>query len=260
MKRLIGYLFALIAVLGCKKDNSPAGPDSQPEKKSKLKSTRTLNHNKHFIQEEFFYNAEGLLQKEVNTDESGAGGGPIIQEYFYKNGLPDYSLVTINNKTSSRMDYHHTDGFLTSVDYAQRNEEQAMEYAYTHEYDYLVGKLLKMGYAKQSTVYRYTLVAYRGKNFAEIRDYSGEGKVLNSTKFEYDNNPNPYFGNPGRLYQPEGFNANNIVKVTFTDFAQAANNYEQVYAYDYNPQGMPVNRYIVYNGTKTLSQVYSYYP
>lgn len=255
MKVKLLVIFCVFALSGCKKARVPF--DDIPESKTQLKETRTLNSNGHYISTKIEYHRNVLLKKEISIDEQT--GIELVQEYFYKGDLLDYSVLSNHTRTTGRINYRYDGMRLAELDYFEYDETRALVLNFTRVFEYGNGKLKKITtLSPQGEFGAYDVFSFLGDNVLAVRSYSASGEVENLTEYLYDTQFNPYYGNPDKIQTPVGLSRNNAIRVRYTDYRNTAHNSDRQFKYEYNPLNYPVKKSLITIDGNELLMTFNY--
>ncbi|TWR31563.1 hypothetical protein FPZ43_03565 [Mucilaginibacter pallidiroseus] len=233
--RLFLYLLPFI-LFSCKKGE----PVIKPEITQRLSSTRTINDNGHSILTSYAYNDKGQLYLETIKDETA--GSELYQQYIHKDGQLHASEVLNDERKLSRINYSHSNGWVSKMRYIDydkyQNTELNFELNFVYEND-LLAKVITInsnGQTGNNTVY-----TFANSNITETKTYNSTGTLLSSDTYQYDDRLNPYYKQYGYLYSSLAYSKANIVKAIHRDYV--VNTVTTLnYTYTYNKSNQPITQ------------------
>lgn len=194
------------------------------------------NNSNHNLNTNFTYNSNNRLLSAISViNQPSNTVNPIVtktQEYIYNN-----NIITINTSSSI--------GNSGTVTLEQNNS----------------GLIIKISRSQN-----YAIISYdNNQNITEINVFNSSNNLLHTSEYEYDNNPNPFFGQLNSIYLHLFLNAfsdfeygefvwdgyegyffpflrNNITSINENG------NLDRNYQYSYNNQNNPSNVIEIYNG------------
>ena len=257
MKNITLALLFVVILSGCKKSSTAPAPQPVPSTTLRLSTTRTLNPNGHYILQTNTYLENGLLAKEVSKDEST--GLSVTQEYFYVNQIPEYSIISNDNRRVSRINYSFVNGRLIKMDYLEYDQfgNSSLNFSRTLEYS---GNLLSKTttFSVQNKPLYYEIYSFLGENLLAVRTYSADGVVQNLTEYLYDMELNPYKGNLDKYQLALGLSKNNVTRVRYTDYNNPAASSDRRYEYEYNSEKYPIKKSFIGPTNRELQVTFTY--
>jgi len=157
--------------------------------------------------------------------------------YTYKaDKLIEYKQFRADGKLQFNQEYkYNNQNFLESSTLTLNNEIQGLYVYETYEYTVDSKGILT------------------GKTRKTYPTGPGAAIYITTEKYEYDDKVNPMSPYFAAIYVP-----NNNIKTT-VKHDKIPNELVNIFAFDYNADGLPVKEYAVDNGSKTLIRLYEYY-
>ena len=243
-KNLLLYLIPLV-LLSCKKQGQVT-----PEPAKALASIRNTNINGHSILTSYSYNNNGRLYLETTKDEST--GAILFQEYRHQNGVLHISDILNDTRKFSKIEYTYASDKVTKMRYFEIDQYLNAEFLFERNFEYQNGRIYKVStMANTGQAGEYTLFTFSGDNVAETKTYAGNGTLLLTAQYEYDNKINPYFGLYNHLFIITGYNKSNITKSVQIDH-MTNGIITTRYAYTYNSANQPIAQFLASNLQQAL--------
>jgi len=257
MKKITLALLLAASLLGCKKSSIDTAPEPNPVQRWRISTSRTLNPNGHFILQTSSYSDNGLLKKEVSKDEST--GLNIIQEYFYVNKIPEYSIISSDYRKISRINYFYANERLVKMDYLEYDQSGISSLTFSRSFEYsgnVLSKIITL--SAQGMARYYETFTFSGDNLTEAKTFSSDGIIQDMTEYLYDMEINPYKGNLDKYDQAIGLSKNNVMRVRHTNYNNPAASSDRRYEYEYNPEKFPLKKSFIAPTSRELQITFTY--
>lgn len=232
-------------------------PSTIPDEYLHAAGTRLESSHFFFIDQshytvDYTYGATGLLDKETQLK---ADGSPLfVTSYEYEKG----KVVAQHNGTNPRLasiTYRYQNDSLVHAAYEEfRNKPEKQHFTRTYSYPekdivMITEQDLMNGKSQYILLYMKDGNTIRTKTLDLFTD-----QVKEETAFEYDNHPNPYYGQTGTPDFSRFRSKNNVtaIKTLFRNGAFVQD--EVLYTYDYLANGLPAKKYQVLPGDKKLPE------
>lgn len=213
---------------------------------------------------EFTYNKAGLILEEKSKYSYSKHSYNNLNQLIRSNHYWDESLASSNstvlNEAMQREEWVNSDNtdLYTYTTFAYKkdgelersdlkrlstNYESYSVYAYNQE-----GQISRRTFYSQEKAMLYEAYLYdtNGNLIQKDRFDILTGTLQTTTKYEFDNHPNPYFSFRGLLTPGQNTNANNVVKERSERFFEVPGFENKVavkeYDYEYNSTGYPSSR------------------